>query len=575
MNDDLFHLPRVLGWLPDELLFSLASRQHRLAGHVNARVTCQQLFGHSLRGSAHDFPSRIDQLVARFDGYLGDADTVIRDHTVLPFYLPLRSAGQAANALSAMRGDGIGGLKYSLGLLTSRFRAHHPLKACLACMEADRRDWHVAYWHRRHQVPGVWVCNVHDAPMLEATVKSTGVGRFLWHLPSEDQLLAPEMSQANKVALGELADISLAMMSLPKGFHFSTSQLAVTYKAQLQLHGLASAAGRLHMAEITQSYVDHVQLLRCVPELAVLPRTAAQAVPQIQRLLSGLRGRTHPLRHVVMIHWLFGSFDVLLQSYRSIALESEHSAKVPAQAAKTKKPNGAGCAAQILSALTGGESVTSVARRLGVDPTTVMACAATAGFASPRRPKLLKASLRGELIHALEDGQDKCQVAIKLGLSVSTVTRILRTEVGLHAAWTNARFQAAQGHARDTWREIIEANPASGIKALRLLESAVYAWLYRNDRAWLTEQCKLLAGRSTMVRPSSICWDERDRDLATAVQKIVALLGKQHPGQTIALWQIYQRLPELKAKLAKLDRMPLTYQVLRQSVGRRSKIEAT
>jgi Tn7-like transposition protein D len=218
-----------------------------------------------------------------------------------------------------------------------------------------------------------------------------------------------------------------------------------------------------------------------------------------------------------------------------------------------------------------GETVTSIAHRFGVDATTVMACAATVGIDSPRRPKLLKAPLRRELICALQAGQEKSHVAAQLGLSVSTVTRTLRTEVGLRAAWTNARFEAAQRHARDTWREIVEANPSSGVKALRLLEAAVYAWLYRNDRAWLNEQCKLLKGRTTMARPSSIRWDERDRDLAAAVQKVVVALVEAQPGQPIALWQIYQRLPELKAKLSKLDRMPLTHRALRQSVGRRAK----
>ena len=130
--------PASMRWLPDETLFSLSSRHHRLSAQSRASHTSRALFGHPRGGLAHDLPDRVDALVERTAGALGsDARSLIRRHTILPFYLPFRSPADADAAIVQLRGPGIGSLKFRLGMLTSRFRAHHPLKLCLRCATDD------------------------------------------------------------------------------------------------------------------------------------------------------------------------------------------------------------------------------------------------------------------------------------------------------------------------------------------------------------------------------------------------------------------------------------------------------
>lgn len=50
--------------------------------------------------------------------------------------------------------------------------------------DVDHESW--AYWHLQHQFPGVWVCSLHGEWLRTSTVKSTGVERFLWHLPVQE-----------------------------------------------------------------------------------------------------------------------------------------------------------------------------------------------------------------------------------------------------------------------------------------------------------------------------------------------------------------------------------------------------
>lgn len=175
-------------WLPDETLFSLASRWHRLAGAPRAATTSLRLFGSAQAGTRHDFPSGLTHFAQASSGCWGDEHQLATRHTLLKFYQPFLPDVLCGDLIQQMAGPSIAHLKFKLGLLTSRFRAHHPLKACPLCMQSDRDQFGWPYWHLSHQYPGVWVCPIHGVPLQETTQKSTGVGRFLWHLPDETTL---------------------------------------------------------------------------------------------------------------------------------------------------------------------------------------------------------------------------------------------------------------------------------------------------------------------------------------------------------------------------------------------------
>jgi hypothetical protein len=102
---------------------------------------------------------------------------------------------------------------------------------------------------------------------------------------------------------------------------------------------------------------------------------------------------------------------------------------------------------------------------------------------------------------------------------------------------------------------------------LRQMDAASYAWLYRNDRAWLIEQSPPRTARLPDGRKSAVRWDDRDRQLSSEVQAVAAQLAAG--GGPVKLWQIYQALPQLKSKLSALDRLPLTARALDSALARR------
>ena len=567
-DQDLFDPVIPITWLADEALFSLCSRHHRLSGHRRAATTCTQLFGHPTQGAAHDFPSRIGEFALRTRGQLGSASQVVRQHTILPFYLPFQSQETAGRAVAAMQGPKIGSLKFQLGLLTSRFRANHPLKACPVCIRADREQWSTPYWHVRHQLPGVWVCPQHQEPLMVSSLKATGVQRFQWMLPSPSHLIARTMTPGSATPLLSLAQASCELWGRPPGEHFEAEVVADVYRDALRHLGLLTGmgTGRLRLRDIGTPFAEYLAPLRQVDELSALPQSLDEAAREVARLAYRPRSGMHPLRHLILIGWLFGKFDTFVEHYRAHANAPPLASETTDMAAPAQMTRLDPLRQCLLDLVKSGASVSGASRQLGVDPVTGMAWAAHAGVKTAKRPSVIRGELRQAMMTALERGDNKDVVSALAGVSIESVTRLLRTEVGLSETWRRARRTKAQTAARNLWQVVVANNPLLGVKAVRMLEPAAYAWLYRNDKLWLDDQVSR-QNRLAHGPVRRVDWDARDRELADAVQRAGCALAATQPSVKIKLWQIYQTIPDLKAKLAKLERLPLTRLAIRQTLS--------
>ncbi len=554
-------------WLPDETLFSLCSRYHMASGNHLASTTCKLLFGHPTQGSAHDFPARLNHFLTVAGSNLGSADEIVEARTVLPIYLRFASPKLAETVRRASAEASSGALKFQLGILTSRFRANHPLKACRACMIEDAQVHATAYWHWSHQLPGVWVCLHHRHWLVASDLKATGVRRFHWILPFQAQFPPGDESvppdQAFALAKMVVGLASREMLSL------DPQALTRTYRQALGVHGLLSSPGhRLRRYEAGQQYAVFLQPLPRFEQLGGLPRSSEAAAGEVARLIGAVRSGIHPLRHLMLSTWLLGRVEKFLSLYEQVnrpyealqaAQASTHS--IPASNVVDERKH------RFAALLELGLSVSRASREIGVDTNTGMAWAAGLGVATPRRPKLLVPEVRKTLIRLLSRGVPKDKAAAAGNVSVQTITNLLRSEVGLHEAWKEAQFQSAKRRCRRRWTRCISCNPHSGVKAARLTEPAVYAWLYRNDRDWLKTQ-SLAMERIARSPQARVNWDERDRQLSDQVRRVALELHEAQPDRRIKLFQIYQRVPELKAKLFKLDLLPLTRSVLYAVLGK-------
>lgn len=566
-TDRLFPEYQLLSWLPDETFFSLVSRHHQLWGHVTSAQTCQLIFGSARAGTHHDLPNSLGAFSQRTNALLGEVDFIARERTLLKFYAAFAPPGETENAVACMSSASVAHLKLRLGILTSRFRANHPLKACPQCMEQDLRETGWTYWHLKHQFPGVWMCTTHKQSLLQSALKANGVERFQWLLPRLSELnpasVAPIETVSSSVLLS-LAELIEHLVQSEEHQPLLLGKLHEVYRQELQARGWIAGVASLRTGQIATAFLNYCEPLRRIPEFDSLAEDEEGMAMQLGRLLRPPRSGTHPLRHLLLIHWLFGDaqrFDCALKSedaHKRAPTEDDVLATLPVVDPRIDR---------LCSLIQDeGQSVRQAASLVGVDPQTALVWAAKAGIAISRRPQKLSTNVRAKAIRDLRRGIDKEKAASQAGVSVGSITRLLLSDAKLHADWSEARSAKARAHSRALWLQLLQSSGSLGIKWMRQLDPRTYMWLYRNDRAWLDANKPDLLPASLRPRPSVVDWEARDEQLRGLVREAALRLMEERGVRRIHFWQLCQQIPDLRAKRASLHRLPRTLEAIQAAL---------
>jgi plasmid maintenance system antidote protein VapI len=135
-----------------------------------------------------------------------------------------------------------------------------------------------------------------------------------------------------------------------------------------------------------------------------------------------------------------------------------------------------------------GLSVSAAASKLGISVNTALVHAYRAGLPIVRRPKRLTPSDRREIAGRLAMNEPVRFIAHDVGLSESTINRILMEDRRIAAERDVASESARRDKARSALTDAVRQAPRPTFSAIRSTTGPDFAWLYRRDKTWLTEQ---------------------------------------------------------------------------------------
>jgi len=502
-----------LDWLPDETLFSLCSRQHMVMGNLDHKTTSTAVLGVSEKFIKHDIPCGIAALEQTGFHYWGSAESILLYHTIFSVFVPFQTSIKIEDAIKTIKGSRIDSLKYRLGLVSSGFGAEHPLKACPDCMRDDVNAHGVAYWHLPHQYPGVLICPSHKAWLLASTNSRRWSGRFEWSLPTEDSLIQQASSQElwSRPAFLALANNVIDLASIGRVRFFDSCAVAAAYRSAL-LQGRKPA-----------SLLDRLEPLRRFHLFESLPAVDESAESFVKQLIRPLRRSIHPLKHLVLIDWLFGDLNSFLEAYNAeVARLGRQAESTPSRA-----PYG-----------------------------RVSLASAAAPTKNTPRPKRLKGQLKENLLLKLGKGVSKLELCVEFQITVSTINKLLRA----HPTTNDQAIEARQGREiadhRAQWQHLHGLHPELGVQALRNIIPSLYAWLYRNDKAWLK------AEGPTFVKPvhvdkHRVDWTTRDSRLISMLRSACEAIVLMRRGP-VTMAALYAMVPMLSSCLENRDRYPVS-----------------
>jgi transposase len=324
---------------------------------------------------------------------------------------------------------------------------------------------------------------------------------------------------------------------------------------------------RFRLRDLAENFSVFIRPLAGLEEFRYFATDGVDLSRYLARLLSGVRVPTHVLHHVMMIAFLFGDWDCFLEMAAQREISESKGNQPLRSATDGRRFSGAEKVhpkkeQALLLLEKGGRSVSAVAIELGVDIGTMQAWAAQTGIEVRRRPKSLQSGVRRAIVRELERGGDKRVVAKKFGVGEQAITRLLRTEVGLHKKWGEARSSLEVRKRREMWTALLIENPTLSISELRRMEPALYAWLYRNEGGWLRDSVSAIP-RPIRNYGKDELWKERDLELSALVTQVALQLANDDRGKMrVTLQDIYRTRPEIRPMLSQLDKLPRTRKVL-------------
>jgi hypothetical protein len=503
---------------PDETLHSLLSRYVRLSGLGSWASVFNAAQGDGSFARDLPFPCHLIDLVQALpSGANLGLDSIITRHTLLPYYQPFLTEQQLNNAQFQMTYQGGIGLKIKLGLIASRLEITSRTRFCPTCLTRDVGDYGTAYWHRVHQLPGVWVCPHDQSSLMAVDHYWLTRGARKLYLPQDEDIQAHAhpllINGRQRRSLLTVAQNSLCLLEANAPPQSATLIRQVFLRGAIE-RGLASPSGRLCLGELAHYLRRYFEAFPTSGEFLVL-RGELDSPPAcwVTKILRKPRGTHHPLKYL-MLASAFGLdlSNVLRANGVSLCIPPRHLEKPPCT------------------------------EGLHVSITTELA------QQSVQIQHVSKRAERAVWERAIT-GAGVEEIAHSVRLSAATVYRSIRAVSGGTEWWKQLKTLKA----RETRRERFSSHYLTSLAH----ECPDYSWLYRNDPQWLKAYLGESGAHKGHRQPRSL-FTELDTQLAEKIircaRSIRALPGKP---VRICKTRIGRKLDVLSRFEKQLDRLPL------------------
>lgn len=486
-QDQLFESNNA--FLPDEikgeLLYSWCVRFHRLVNNINPILTSKQLFNNSAAGFKHDFPTHLNNLAENTNNYMGTVEDIICSKTILPIFAPFLSSSVFKSIIQEMQKSGYSRIQDYLGLRSAYISTVAPLKACHSCMREDTISSGMAYWHVDHQLPTVRVCPRHGDYLLMATQGFHSRGLNDWFFPSDLPPSCwhdhPDLGVDTISKLRNLCDWSLRLTK-HCDWIFDIELLRLTYHLRAKAIGWSSIDGTMNFNKVRLAFRDSYECLENLSGFSFIRETAYEHGGFIRDILLRKGVNKHPLRHILMLEFLFGDPDIFIVEYeRTLAASKELRSKdIWADLTDSRAP-------LKLLVCDAGFPVHVAARQLGIPRIQAINFLKKEGVAFKQSHRVLDQEKEEALIDLLKAGEDRDEIASKLSIRKSFVIDYVAKRPELKNSWRMALQERLIEKQRATFLRFLAANPGLAIKEIRCDPSSSFQWLRHNDADWLKQ----------------------------------------------------------------------------------------
>lgn len=168
----------------DELIYSTIARYHIYSANPGHIHSIEDLFNSRTICSSLEFQGELDFLIKNLPiGSKLTLENIIYHHTLFPYYAAFIPEERALKAIKIMRRGNLSKVYNMLGVISlgHKIQSLQFFRHCPECVKEDVANYGETFWHREHQIPGVFVCSKHDLYLLDTNLPIIGANRQMYN----------------------------------------------------------------------------------------------------------------------------------------------------------------------------------------------------------------------------------------------------------------------------------------------------------------------------------------------------------------------------------------------------------
>lgn len=286
---------------PDEILYSVLSRYHVRCGNPSARQTNISLWG-KIYGKRLYLPDGIENITEQIPQSTNlTSERLINETTIFPLLKPFLTQGKCDDLLNAMvfGNPNIHNLISFFKVFTMQ---HKRLRYCAQCVLRDTEAYGEPYWHRIHQLPGVYVCPIHGAPTIDSNIELSELRRDYYLLLPKPGNPTPQYEPDNSENL--LNFVQDTAWLLQHGCDLQCFEYTdELYDNRLRVKGYRDPGGKTSSKRLAQDIIGYYGR----DFLELFDAYNSGACTWVKRIIQHGQSFRHPLYHLLLIRFLAGS----------------------------------------------------------------------------------------------------------------------------------------------------------------------------------------------------------------------------------------------------------------------------
>ncbi|MGF7060031.1 TnsD family Tn7-like transposition protein [Brassicibacter mesophilus] len=295
---------------PDEIINNIFYRYHIISGNTSIEQSLNDLFARLSYTHLSDFPANTGNLCLQLNE-LYTPEEFIYNYTPFPIFTVFLSEKKVSSYISQTKSNKACSLKMKLYDESKLVTKRKYIKICRKCMEADRKEYGEAYPHRIHQIEGNYICHIHNE-ILEYYIKPKNKSKWAF-IDINDVDLIKESIDITGIEK-EIRNISNDILFIIKNYRSfpSIDDILKKYKIALYKAGYISYSGKINQMKLSADFLQYYS--KKFLDLLYSNIEIEDKRNWIRKITGSSisKYKVHPIRHILLVRFLFGKANKLL-----------------------------------------------------------------------------------------------------------------------------------------------------------------------------------------------------------------------------------------------------------------------